>query len=98
LSAAAAARWVREVVHADEGEHDREELLRELEQEMLQAAEELDSERAAALRDHIEELKNSPQVRVPAAQARPMGAGRGRRGGARSERPQGRGGAGRRRR
>jgi excinuclease ABC subunit B len=98
LSEVAAARRVREVVHADEGEHDREELLRELEQEMLQAAEELDFERAAALRDHVEELRNSPQVRVPAAQARPMGAGRGRRGGSRSERPQGRGGAGRRRR
>jgi excinuclease ABC subunit B len=98
LSEVAALRRVREVVHADEGEHDREELLRELEQEMLQAAEELDFERAAALRDHIEELKNSPQVRVPAAQARPMGESRGRRGGARSERPQRRGGAGRRRR
>ena len=37
----AAMRRVREVIHADEGEHDRDELIRELEQEMLQAAEEL---------------------------------------------------------
>ena len=67
----AAMRRVREVIHADEGEHDRDELVRELEQEMLQAAEELDFERAAALRDHIKELKESPELKVSAANARP---------------------------
>jgi len=38
---------------------------------MLQAAEELDFERAAALRDHIKELKASPELKVAAADARP---------------------------
>jgi excinuclease ABC subunit B len=71
MSEVAAMRRVREAVHADEGEHDRDELIRELEQEMLQAAEELDFERAAALRDHIAELKASPEVKVSASEARP---------------------------
>jgi excinuclease ABC subunit B len=71
MSEVAAMRRVREAVRADEGEHDRDELIRELEQEMLQAAEELDFERAAALRDHIAELKASPELKVSAAQARP---------------------------
>jgi excinuclease ABC subunit B len=71
LSEVAALRRVREAVHEDEGEYDRDEVLRQLEQEMLQAAEELDFERAAALRDHIKELKDRPELKVAAAQARP---------------------------
>jgi excinuclease ABC subunit B len=72
----AAMRRVREAVREEEGEYDRDELIRELEQEMLQAAEELDFERAAALRDHIKELKDSPELKVAAAQARPSAAAR----------------------
>jgi len=71
MSEVAAMRRVREAVRADEGEHDRDELIRELEQEMLQAAEELDFERAAVLRDHIGELKASPELKVSASEARP---------------------------
>ena len=71
MSEVAAMRRVREAVRADEGEHDRDELIHELEQEMLQAAEELDFERAAALRDHIGELKASPELKVSASKARP---------------------------
>ncbi len=71
MSEVAAMRRVREAVRAEEGEYDREELIRQLEQEMLQAAQELDFERAAALRDHIKELKETPVLKVPAAQARP---------------------------
>jgi len=71
MSEVSALRTVREAVHAEEGEYDRQDLLRELEQEMLQAAEELDFERAAALRDHIAELKQSPEVKVAATAARP---------------------------
>ena len=41
LTEVSAMRRVREVIHADEGEHDRGELIHELEQEMLHAAEEL---------------------------------------------------------
>jgi excinuclease ABC subunit B len=72
MNEVAAMRRVREVVHQDEEERDRDELIQELEQEMLQAAEELDFERAAALRDHIKELRESPQVKVAASSARPL--------------------------
>jgi len=72
MSEVAAMRRVREVIHQDEEERDRDELIKELEQEMLQAAEELDFERAAALRDHIKELKESPQVKVAASSVRPL--------------------------
>ncbi len=80
LSEVSAMRRVREAVHSDEQEHDRDELVLELEKEMLQAAESLDFERAAALRDHITELKASPSGKVAAADARPEARGRGRRG------------------
>ncbi|MGE0480656.1 MAG: excinuclease ABC subunit UvrB [Phycisphaerae bacterium] len=82
MSEVAAARRVREAVHAEEGDHDREELIRELEQEMLQAADELDFERAAQLRDHIGELRKSDAKTVAAADARPAARGAGRGGGA----------------
>lgn len=71
MTEVAAMRRVREAVRAEEGEFDREELIGELEREMLQAAEELDFEKAAALRDHIKELKESPELKVSAADARP---------------------------
>ncbi len=71
LNEVASLRRVREAVHEDEGDYDRQELIRQLEREMLEAAEQLDFERAAALRDHIKELKDSPDLRVPAANARP---------------------------
>ncbi len=71
-----AMRRVREAVRADEGEYDRDELLVELEKEMLQAAEELDFEKAAALRDHITELRDSPELKVSASDARPKVATR----------------------
>ncbi len=68
----AAQRTVREAVHRDEGEHDRDELIAELETEMLQAAQELDFEKAAALRDHIAQLKRSAGSKVAAVDARPL--------------------------
>ncbi len=70
MSEVAAMRRVREAVHADEQEYDRDELVVELEAEMLKAAEALDFERAAALRDRVRELKASPDLRVSAAAAR----------------------------
>ncbi|RMF84444.1 MAG: excinuclease ABC subunit UvrB [Planctomycetota bacterium] len=78
LTEVSAMRRVREAVHADEGEYDRDELIAQLEAEMLQAAEELDFEKAAALRDHIRELKETPELKkVAAADARPkVAAGR----------------------
>jgi len=82
LTEVSAMRRVREAVHAEEGDYDREELIVELEKEMLQAAEELDFEKAAALRDHIAELKDSPELKVTAADARPKVAARRRNDGA----------------
>jgi excinuclease ABC subunit B len=76
LSEVAAMRRVREVVHAEEGDYDREELIRELEQEMLAAAEQLDFEKAAALRDHVKELKSRDVERIAAIDARPTRGGR----------------------
>jgi excinuclease ABC subunit B len=82
ITEVAAMRRVREAVHEDEQEYDRDELITTLEKEMLEAAEALDFEKAAALRDHIEELKQSPEVKVGAAAARPKA---GRRRGARQQ-------------
>jgi len=76
MSEVAAQRRVREAVRADEGEYDRDELVRQLEQEMLEAAEGLEFEKAAALRDHIAELKQSPTLKVAASEARPKAAAR----------------------
>ncbi len=74
MTEVAAMRRVREAAGADEREYDRDELIAELEREMLQAAEELDFEKAAALRDHIAELRQSPELKVSAAAARPQPA------------------------
>jgi excinuclease ABC subunit B len=72
MTEVAAMRRVREVVRQDEEELDRHELIRQLEQEMLQAAEELDFERAAALRDRIRELKALPEPAPAAVPAEPV--------------------------
>jgi excinuclease ABC subunit B len=76
MTEVAAMRRVREAVHEDEQEYDRDELITNLEKEMLEAAEALDFEKAAALRDHIEELRQSPEVKVAASDARPRQSGR----------------------
>jgi len=60
----AARQKVQEAVHLDEQQFDRNEMIKMLENEMLQAAEELEFEGAARLRDQIEELKNSPELFV----------------------------------
>ncbi len=57
-----ARKVAREAVHASEQEYDRTELLVELEREMLEAAEKLDFERAAMLRDRIREMKEAPTL------------------------------------
>ncbi|MBI5366736.1 MAG: excinuclease ABC subunit UvrB [Planctomycetes bacterium] len=51
-----AQRHARELVHLDEAEYDVSEILRELEREMLEAADKLEFERAANLRDQIREI------------------------------------------
>ncbi|MDM8007850.1 MAG: excinuclease ABC subunit UvrB [Phycisphaerae bacterium] len=55
-----ARKIAREAVHAAEDEYDRTELIAALEQEMLEAAEKLDFERAAVLRDRIRQLEAGP--------------------------------------
>ncbi len=48
----------REVVNEDEAEYITKEYLRELEEEMLQAAKDLEFEKAAEIRDRITTLQN----------------------------------------
>ncbi|MCC7146248.1 MAG: excinuclease ABC subunit UvrB [Phycisphaeraceae bacterium] len=57
-----ARRTAQEAIHADEEEFEVTELIAELEKEMLQAAESLAFEKAAALRDRIMELKSTPDL------------------------------------
>ena len=52
-----AGKMVRDAVHESEAEYVTAEQLRELEEEMLAAAAELDFERASELRDNIEAIK-----------------------------------------
>jgi excinuclease ABC subunit B len=58
----------REAVHATEEQFDRMELISQLEEEMYQAARQLEFEKAARLRDRIEELK-AAEAGEPAAVA-----------------------------
>ncbi len=55
-----ARRAARDAIRAGEEEFDRNEMIAMLEKEMLQAAENLDFERAAVLRDRIRELRDAP--------------------------------------
>ncbi len=54
-----ARRTARQAVGASEDEYDREQVIAELEAEMLEAAEDLEFEKAAAIRDQIAELKGN---------------------------------------
>ncbi|MHC4718571.1 MAG: helicase-related protein, partial [Planctomycetota bacterium] len=79
----AAHRIAREAIGASEDEYDREQRIAELEAEMLTAAEDLEFERAAQLRDRIAALKEKEQA---AADAPPKSTGRGGRQKKRSQR------------
>ncbi len=57
-----AQRTAREAISADETEYDVTELIAELEKQMLDAAEALEFEKAAAIRDRIRQLKDMPQA------------------------------------
>jgi len=57
-----ALKTAREALSLDEREYDKIELAGQIEQEMLEAAEALDFERAALLRDQLKELKELPQL------------------------------------
>ena len=70
----AAHRIAREAVGATENEYDKEELIVALQAEMLEAAEELEFEKAARLRDRIAELTGEADGK--SADARPKKTGR----------------------
>jgi excinuclease ABC subunit B len=57
-----ARKTAREAIRADESGFDQTEILRLLEEEMLDAARNLEFERAAQLRDKINEIKGAPQI------------------------------------
>ncbi len=57
-----ARKVAQEAVHFSEGEYDRTELITEMEKEMLAAAEALEFEKAARLRDGIQKLKDMPEI------------------------------------
>lgn len=56
-----ARKAAQQAVGLEEQEYDRQEMIAQLEKEMLQAAEELEFERAARLRDQIRQLKELPE-------------------------------------
>jgi excinuclease ABC subunit B len=60
-----ARRVAREAIHVSEDEFDRTELVSELEAEMLEAAEALEFEKAAMLRDRIKALKAAESQAPP---------------------------------
>jgi len=57
-----ARRTVREMVRLSEEQYDQQELICMLERQMLEAAEALEFERAAELRDRIRQLKQEPSL------------------------------------
>lgn len=59
-----ARKTAQEAVNLNESEFDRAELAVQIEKEMLTAAEGLDFERAAVLRDQLQELKDMPEINV----------------------------------
>jgi excinuclease ABC subunit B len=57
-----ARKTARDAVRFGTGEFEKVELASQIEQEMLQAAQDLDFERAAVLRDQLRELKDLPEL------------------------------------
>ncbi len=62
-SEASARRVAQEAIRANEQQFDTTELVRLLEEEMLEAARNLEFERAAQLRDKLNELKGAPTIK-----------------------------------
>jgi excinuclease ABC subunit B len=58
-----ARRTVQQSIHATEDQFETTEIVKLLEEEMLEAARNLEFERAAQLRDKINELKGAPEVK-----------------------------------
>ena len=62
-SEAKARRMAQEAIHSGSTEYDQTELVRLLEEEMLQAAKNLEFERAAQLRDKLKEISGAPTIK-----------------------------------
>jgi excinuclease ABC subunit B len=58
-----ARKAAQQAIHAGEAEFDQTELVKLLEEEMLEAARNLEFERAAQLRDKINEIKGAPVIK-----------------------------------
>src|SRR5690606_17883511 len=58
-----ARKTVQETIDANDSQFDQTEIIRLLEEEMLEAARNLEFERAAQLRDKINEMKGAPVIR-----------------------------------
>jgi excinuclease ABC subunit B len=56
-------RAVQEAIHLNDSQLDQTEIIRLLEEEMLQAARDLEFERAAQLRDKLNEMKGAPTIK-----------------------------------
>ena len=57
-----ARKTAQQALHFNEDEFDKAEMTAQIEKEMLEAAKELDFERAAVLRDQLKELKEMPEL------------------------------------
>jgi excinuclease ABC subunit B len=64
-----ARKTVASAVHADEEQLDQTEIIKLLEEEMLQAAKNLEFERAAQLRDKLKEMQAAPTIKTGAGWA-----------------------------
>jgi len=60
-----ARKTAREAVHQEDEQFDINELLADMEKEMLGAAEQLEFEKAASLRDRIKQIKDAPELATP---------------------------------
>jgi excinuclease ABC subunit B len=58
-----ARKAAQDAIRVNESQYDQTEIIRLLEEEMLQAAQNLEFERAAQLRDKINEMKGAPTIR-----------------------------------
>jgi excinuclease ABC subunit B len=67
-----ARRTVEQAIHLDDTTLDNTELVKLLEEEMLDAAKNLEFERAAQLRDKVNELKGTPNYRTAGAGLMPL--------------------------
>ncbi len=58
-----ARKTAQEAIHVDDASYDRTEIIRLLEEEMLEAARNLEFERAAQLRDKLNDMKGAPTIK-----------------------------------